>query len=264
MAAMDPNGREVTPLESDEEDNRSFLGRLFWSSKSRKAPAPAPELPAPAPALLSPAEVQQRMREQARSIDQILGERDLRDNYEDILAMRGDFEHLKFRPDITPGDTDWQQRREMYKNLVGASSIKEVLEANFKEWQILLLLPPMVNGSILEIQEKNKVKYKQLLKTQLSGVLDNIHTKMAMVHFGLPVEALTLNNVLNADKDIDDPEDTPEEAARIQRIMYAEKPLEFLDLYMERSHGFPMLRSECLLTFIEIIIAAHTIYRAKG
>jgi hypothetical protein len=64
-----------------------------------------------------------------------------------------------------------------------------------------------------------------------------------MLHFGLPVEPLSLNNILNAGRDEIDPDDAPEDLPKVQRIMYAEKPLEFLDLYHERSYGFPILRS---------------------
>ncbi|PMD33796.1 hypothetical protein L207DRAFT_146337 [Hyaloscypha variabilis F] len=63
-----------------------------------------------------------------------------------------------------------------------------------------------------------------------------------MLHFGLPVAPMTLNNVFNAGKDEDDLPDAEADLPRVQRIMFAEKPLEFLDLYHQRSYGFPMLR----------------------
>jgi hypothetical protein len=65
-----------------------------------------------------------------------------------------------------------------------------------------------------------------------------------MLHFGLPVAPMTLNNVFNAGKDEDDLPDAEADLPRVQRIMFAEKPLEFLDLYHQRSYGFPMLRSK--------------------
>jgi len=65
-----------------------------------------------------------------------------------------------------------------------------------------------------------------------------------MLHFGPSCRTNDTQYILRAGHDENDPEDAPEEVPRVQRIMYAEKPLEFLDKYHERSHGHPMLRSK--------------------
>jgi hypothetical protein len=91
-------------------------------------------------------------------------------------------------------------------------------------------------------------------KGRFRGVPDNLATKLTMLHFGLPIEPITLKNVQNCgrvDRDGNDIDksnaaDDPQEAPRIQKIMWAEKPLEFLDKYNDgRSYRFPKLRSEC-------------------
>lgn len=163
------------------------------------------------------------------------------------------FEKFKLGPirvDITSADPAWQVLRRSIQdalNLV-TSTPSQVLDAYLTPAQKLLLLPPLYAGdtTILEIQKYNTQLYKEALATggDFEGQNDNLITKIAMARFGLPVEPLTVNNVYNTGTDGNDPEDADPAAPRVQRIMFAEKPLEFLDKYYERSHGYPMIRRE--------------------
>jgi hypothetical protein len=145
---------------------------------------------------------------------------------------------LDLQLDITSDEYHSLFQKELPKE-----SVAEVLNKHFEEGQKLAIVPPMTQGLILDIQNEHAEEYKKLLKGQLKGANNNLITKLTMLHFDLPVEPLTLNNILNAGNDENDPEDAPEDLPRVQRIMYAEKPLEFLDSYHERSYGFPILRS---------------------
>ncbi|KAE8445723.1 hypothetical protein EG329_012902 [Mollisiaceae sp. DMI_Dod_QoI] len=158
-------------------------------------------------------------------------------------AAKGDT--LDFQLDIHSTDEKWCTKRAYFHDALVHGSVREVLEKNFSASQSLLIEPPLYigTGGILEIQNKNKIAYDlALTEGNFKGVNNNLITKLTMLHFGLPVEALTLNNVLNAGKDEVDLEDEPAELPRVQRIMFAEKPLEFLDKYYERGYGYPMLR----------------------
>ncbi|KAI9052063.1 hypothetical protein LZ554_004316 [Drepanopeziza brunnea f. sp. 'monogermtubi'] len=115
---------------------------------------------------------------------------------------------------------------------------------NFDRFKYLLLVPPPMDGLILQLQTENAILYKQALKTdQFKGAHDNLATKLTMLHFGLPIEPFTINNLNRAEfDDGDDPEDDALGPLQVQRINYAEKPLEFLDEYHERGYGFHILR----------------------
>ncbi|CZR66616.1 uncharacterized protein PAC_16517 [Phialocephala subalpina] len=153
---------------------------------------------------------------------------------------------LNFQLDITPHDATWIKKRQELKDLFATSSVLEVLKEHFTEGQQSLVEPPLYagTGATLEIQKENQRAYKLALGEDgnFNGEKDNIITKFTMLHFGLPVGPLTLNNVLNTDKDENDADDDEPEPPRVQRIMFAEKPLEFLDKYYERGYGYPMLR----------------------
>ncbi len=172
-----------------------------------------------------------------------------------------------FNLSITSKSEEWSKIRTHYMNELKGKSVKTIMdkenihlddvpenadgtEGNLEgKYKYLQLIPSQTDGVILDIQTENTELYKtNLASDKFKGVHDNIATKLTMLHFGLPVEPLTLNNILNADKDEDDEADPPEELPRVQRIIYSEKPLEFLDSYHDRSYGYPMLRSAYLLS----------------
>jgi hypothetical protein len=263
MASVKPNNPHDVPLrvttpELEWEEEKTWASTLLeWSSRRREKPSGVAVInPVPAPPAPTEDEVQTAMRQQAQMIDKILQDNDMQENYQRILNRQGDFEHLDFQPNITPEDELWRNTFDVFRAELSAKSVQQVLDDNFADWQKFLLLPPETAGSILDLQRKNSKKYKASLSTTFSSARDNILTKLTMVHFGLPVEPFTLNNILRAADNDNDPEDSPDEKARMQRIMYTEAPLEFLDGYDERSFGFPIIRSEYLscLTSIRIHI----------
>ncbi|KAL2061168.1 hypothetical protein VTL71DRAFT_7441 [Oculimacula yallundae] len=154
-----------------------------------------------------------------------------------------------FDPDILPVNPAWIGKREEVKKLlqIEGKSLLSVLETfgiqdnNFKA---LLLLPPKTDDKVLAIQMDHAKLYKEALGPggAFEGTNDNLVTKIAMLYFGLPVEPVTYKNIMNCENDQNDGPDDPLEDPKVQRIMYSEKALEFLDSYHERSFGFPCLR----------------------
>jgi hypothetical protein len=159
-------------------------------------------------------------------------------------ALRDPKRKFDFQPDITPDDEKWQSWFETFQTGLQQGTVLEVLEKYFEEAHLPLVQPAPTDGVIFQLQQNNAAEYRRALAGRFSSQSDNLITKLTMLHFGLPVEPMTLNNILRAGQDENDPEDAPEEVPRVQRIMYAEKPLEFLDKYHGRSHGHPMLRSK--------------------
>ena len=161
-----------------------------------------------------------------------------------------------FDLNINQHDKAWMDKREEFINLLKDENKTpmDIFAEQFSEAQILYLLPPGNDGIILAIQKEHTQEYKGALSAtgRFRGVPDNLATKLAMLHFGLPIEPVTLENIKNCSKvdkdgnyiDKSDEPDSPEPAPRIQRVIWAEKPLEFLDKYDDgRSYGYPKLRS---------------------
>ena len=163
-------------------------------------------------------------------------------------AIKDPTRKLRWNAGISPNDEEWIAQRARFRELLDSNSIATVLEAEFEDGQRILVIPPSEDGAILQIQLQNAREYKDFFKpgARFHGVQDNMVTKLTMLKFGLPTEALTLMNVLRCDNpvDEDDPPDGPEPVPSIERIMFSEKPLEFLDLYSQRGCGYPIMRSE--------------------
>ena len=183
-----------------------------------------------------------RMARQAKAIDDVIKAKREEEAEATLLDPK---RKIKFMPNIGPKYENYvEMKRKFQSRLQGQEAISSILEEFFEESQILFLQPPPNDGVILAMQTRNAEEYKVLLRGPFSSEKDNLITKLTMLHFGLPVEALTMNNILNAGKDEEDPADAPEKLPRVQRITFAEKPLEFLDTYHERSYGLPILRSK--------------------
>ena len=163
----------------------------------------------------------------------------------------------KFNLNINQHDKAWMDKREEFINLLKDENKTpmDIFAEQFSEAQILYLLPPGNDGIILAIQKEHTQEYKGALSAtgRFRGVPDNLATKLTMLHFGLPIEPVTLENVKHCSKVDKDGKyidkfgepDPPEPAPRVQRVIWAEKPLEFLDKYDDgRSYGYPKLRSE--------------------
>jgi hypothetical protein len=163
-------------------------------------------------------------------------------------AFRNSNRKLRWNLNIDPNDDEWKSERAKFRKLLATGSVASVLEAEFDEGQKLLLIPPFSSGSLLQVQLENTRDYRAFFErgARFNGVSNNLATKLTMLKFGLPVEPVTLKNIERCgnDADEDDPPDDPEGVPRVQRIMYSEKPLQFLDSYHERSYGYPILRSK--------------------
>lgn len=164
---------------------------------------------------------------------------------------------LRFKPNILPSDPAWEGIEEYFKWILqyereedpDAPKVYRVLEDELLESQLLLLIPAINSGYRAKIQDENTEKYHEALRTTFQGKPDNLLTKLTMLCFGLPIAPLTLANVKFAGGLEDVPTDS-EGAEKgldgqiIERIVWPEKPLEFLDYYNERSYGYPMIRCE--------------------
>jgi len=247
---------------TDIEVVRSENDKVGDKGKNAKQNEQAPEDDQPPPIPVDREAIQIR---QARLIDEYF-ERQRIEQEDKELKARG------FQPHILPYEADFGDFKSKAHAALkkGKGRVQEVMDAMLTEEQRLLLIPPTINGAILEIQNEKTKEYKELVGEggRFYGQGDNIATKFTMLHFGLPVEPLTMNNIINAGKDegggreelipmgsqvkkpvADDPPDDPEEMPRVQRIMFSEKPLEFLDSYHERSYGYPILRRMFVLSF---------------
>jgi len=205
--------------------------------------APVPEAPAAPP--LSALETQRRV---AQAIDERFA---VIEEQRADAALKDPSRKLQWNIEIKPTDDDYKTIRAKLQNELREESVLTVVTKYFEDAQRLLIQPPPRDGIVLKIQRQNGEEYRKALAVggTFEGEKNNLTTKLAMLYFGLPVEAMTLNNILNAGvKDEDDEEDTPDDLPRVQRILYSEKPLQFLDEYHERAWGFPILRRKFALS----------------
>lgn len=163
-----------------------------------------------------------------------------------------------------------QFRQKFQVNETSVELILETKSFGFTEGDIHgFLMPPSEDGARLKLQKKKAEEYKKNLAPggTFAGEKDNLITKLTMLYFGLPIAPITHTNILNASKDEEDPEPSPADLPRIQRIMFAEKPLEFLDLYHTRSYGFPAIRSKFSILNVGLILTqlrSKTSSKAQG
>jgi hypothetical protein len=164
---------------------------------------------------------------------------------------------LRFKPNIHPSDPAWEGVEEYFnwilqyerKENPDAPKVYRVLEDELLESQLLLAIPAINDGYRAKIQDENTEKYHEALRTTFQGKPDNLITKLTMLCFGLPIAPLTLANVKFAGGLEDVPAESEDiekghDGQIVERIMWSERPLEFLDYYNERSYGYPMVRSE--------------------
>lgn len=194
---------------------------------------------------LTPEEVQARMRRQAQFIDFTLNEQDMTANLQNVKNREGEFAKLMFLPRVKSTDQIWTTQYAYFTKEVKCKSLQMIMDQHFLDWQQNLLMPSVVDGSIRAVQATKAEQYTALLATDgLANVFDNTITKLTMMYFGLPVAPFTWYNIVHPDEDKTHEPDEPAPPARVQRILYAEAPLQFLDGYNSRSFGFPMIRSK--------------------
>jgi hypothetical protein len=177
----------------------------------------------------------------------------------DEEAAKDPTNKLRRKPGIKPTNAHWLEVYRHFEETLDKSNWKgephvpllRIIDDEFLEPQKLLLIPAADNSFRAMLQEENSKKYALALKTSFIGYADNTVSKFAMLRFGLPIEPLTYENAMHAgtpeDKPKQEGEDAEDNGMTVQRITYAEKPLDFLAYYDERSHGYPMIRSMLLL-----------------
>ncbi|RFU27621.1 hypothetical protein B7463_g8706, partial [Scytalidium lignicola] len=145
-----------------------------------------------------------------------------------------------------PEDPKWKNTRARFVQLLRTQNItvQHILEREFKEFQRFLLIYEGDHSRLrYRVQRQNAQKYKNLLKDggKFAGCKDNLATKLSMIHFGFPVQPITINNIANrkADPEEHDPEDEVGlwDQADLEAMGVAGNPLEFLDAYSERRYG---------------------------
>ncbi|KAM0132222.1 hypothetical protein ACHAO1_006979 [Botrytis cinerea] len=228
---------------------RQSLGSIISALKDYFLPPPVEPVEVPvAPRNANPLseqEVAQLRREHAKAIDKYFDEELDKKNYDEINNKS---RSLQWMPDIRPEDRLWQQTRAYYAELLKSERISDILDDNYEEIQKILINPQAWSNEVQAVRDEQSREYYENIGPggRFDGELDNLATKMAMVHFGLPVAPMTLNNIMVITPDWKDEEDDEEDPApsppRTQRIFYSEKPLEFLDSYIERSFGYQIIR----------------------
>ncbi|KAK0104302.1 hypothetical protein ONS96_005391 [Cadophora gregata f. sp. sojae] len=223
--------------------------RTIWNPFASSAPVYDPDRdvgsPTPSPEPPTAEEREEQQRRTAILVDKASAAAEVKRIVRTAMATNDPFD-----PDIEETDQAWIEKREEIVRLIHVEELAplqvlQILGIKPNSFQELQLLPRMDQDLVLTMQKENTVLYKQALGADgnFSNTHDNLITKLAMLHFGLPIEPITMSNVENCHKDEgDDPEDEDVEIPRTQRILWSEKPLEFLDCYHERSYGFPMLR----------------------
>ncbi|KAJ8070160.1 hypothetical protein OCU04_000553 [Sclerotinia nivalis] len=194
---------------------------------------------------LSEQEISQLRRDQANAIDKYFDE-ELDKKIFDELNNKS--RSLQWMPDIDPESPLWQETRAYYAELLKSQKISDVLDDHFEEIQKILINPQAWSNEVQAVRDQQSREYYENIgpNGRFDGQLDNLATKMTMVHFGLPVAPMTLNNIMVLTPEWRDSEDDEEDPApsppRTQRIVYSEKPLEFLDSYLERAFGYQIIR----------------------
>ncbi|TAQ87452.1 hypothetical protein B7494_g4231 [Chlorociboria aeruginascens] len=194
-------------------------------------------------------------RRQAEAIDALFAKSNAA---EAEAKFRDPKRKLIYNPRLEPTDAEWKEHFAFFRDLLldQERNVRSILDTEFEEAQRILIEPVEDTGIISQGQDRNTVEYKKFLEAwrekakdpkiaeRMPDFHDNLPNKLVMLRFGLPIEPITLMNILHSSDQLlaDDPPDDPEELPRVERIVYSEKPLQFLDNYHERSHGYPILR----------------------
>jgi hypothetical protein len=225
----------------------------FKGSRGTKRPAEKPST-APRVAAETRVLVEQIIKENGGLPDDRANRQELIKGLIDLTSTtrreeeeEADLASFNFKTNISQQDEAWINKREFFVNelMVSTKTPVKIFDEALNKTQRLYLMPKEGEGGmILKIQEEHTKEYKEGLGPagRFCGVPDNLATKLTMLYFGLPIEPITLDNVImcgNEDDKNCDPDDPPV-SPTVQRVT-----LEFLDNYGNgRSYGFPKLRSE--------------------
>lgn len=215
--------------------------------------------------------------------DEIAAKRlqEMRANSQRHISMK----NLHMMPTVSPTDKAWTDTYAYYTRILKrynhdtdrSKSLMAIIDANFTAIQKSLVLPTMyVNSEFDQILSSNETRYDcAFIKGgRFEGIPKNLIAKFTMLHFGLPVAPLGMNEVIWAsdtepdiepatglvkknDNNLDQvkpkwspqesvwPDDVVDVTEYTQKVLWALKPLEFLDTYYERFCGYPGLRGAC-------------------
>jgi hypothetical protein len=188
---------------------------------------------------------EQEIREYYKNrIDQMFAEKKTKSK---TAELENPSRKLTFKPNIIPADPEWIAFKAKITAALKTSSMSSIFEESFETAQRILISPPETQCTILDIQKRNSKDYLELVgeSGRFRGQGDNLSTKLTLLHFGFPVAPITITNMINTDENDDtrdDADDDPLLLPNFQPIMFAEKPLEFLDKYNERAYGFQSIR----------------------
>jgi hypothetical protein len=178
----------------------------------------------------------------------------------DEKAAKDPTNRLRRNPGIKPTERDWLDVYGYFEGMLKRSNREDgprapllrIIEDEFLEPQKLLLLPVADSPLWAKAQEENSKKYAEALKTTFSGYVSNAVLKFTMLRFGLPIEPLTCENVMHAGTANDRPGQDRETAGTgmsAQGLTCAEKPLDSLSRFNERSCGHSVTKSMYLSAF---------------
>lgn len=178
----------------------------------------------------------------------------------DAAKQREDGLKMHLMPNISPSHRLWIDKLADFEKLLAnygrdhrKQSLMDVMKETFLEDQIRCLAASGEHSQLSMLQGRDQLLYFDNIDNgTFKGVKNNTATKFCMVYFGLPVEPLTLTNILSANRNEDDTRDKVEpDYSILPRIYGAQAELEFLDSYHERAYGYPALRSKlCGATLI--------------
>jgi hypothetical protein len=130
------------------------------------------------------------------------------------------------------------------------ATVQDVLEEYFTKHERNLLIPAdkRRNRVLAKIQRRNRVRYRMLLRSQRfsawAGHAKDLHLKLAMLWFGLPVAPIEFSGADELESGSDTSQDIAEAETDERREEAAtnEKTLRFLNEYGERHFGMALVR----------------------
>jgi hypothetical protein len=247
---VETKGSIPTNAFSCNQDSMKIYDNLYFLSMNKD------ELPSHhfwAEAASAPTE---RAQSAADSIDKMAQERER----QEVLRLREDRgQQLRRWPDIDNEHPEWlytwgrlrDELKDFHANK-DSGSVFTFLQRLFLKEQIRMLTPSCDDAYLTKMQQEHTEEYTRALgSASFQGTPNNLLTKLTMVHFGLPIAPVTLKNIKNIGRmpdeeyeadEADEVDDNLDTAFRTEKIAYAEKPLEFLNCYDDRSYGYPILR----------------------
>ncbi|KAM0279182.1 hypothetical protein ACHAQH_004726 [Verticillium albo-atrum] len=139
---------------------------------------------------------------------------------------------------ITPSDPKFKAIEEEFRAYLADPrvAIGEVLDKYFTPHETKLFLPAAEPSSLVEIQDENTDRYRDLIRCRFQGHPLSLATKFTMLYFGLPIEP-ALSRLFDAQRprfEVPDDDTLQEVTAR--------PPLHFLTAHDQRNYGYDYRR----------------------